>query len=223
MQKVTKLGIINAPYYVSKAKEYLPQAELVLVDSPRQFFTGKSEDFDGLVYSAEAGSAWTLLYPAFSVVVPQPDVLAVPLRYGMPRGERDLADFVNTWIELKTKDQTIRVLYDYWILGQTGVERSPRWSVIRDVLHLVKGGVPKHTETALGGDHDSPRDTIASLPTREVTERARPSSHVIRRVWKFALAGVDSRRHVPAAGISRRGVAVRYPACRNDCLRSFLA
>ena len=90
------------------------------------------------MYSAEAGSAWTLLYPAFSVVVPQPDVLAVPLAYGMPRGERDLADFVNTWIELKTKDQTIRVLYDYWILGQTGVERAPRWSVIRDVLHLVK-------------------------------------------------------------------------------------
>ena len=133
-----RLAIINAPYYVSKAKEYLPQAELVLVDSPRQFFTGNNQDFDGLVYSAEAGSAWTLLYPAFSVVVPQPDVLAVPLAYGMPRGERDLADFVNTWIELKTKDQTIRVLYDYWILGQTGVERAPRWSVIRDVLHLVK-------------------------------------------------------------------------------------
>ena len=133
-----RLAIINAPYYVSKAKEYLPQAELVLVDSPRQFFTGNNQDFDGLVYSAEAGSAWTLLYPAFSVVVPQPDVLAVPLAYGMPRGERDLADFVNTWIELKTKDQTIRILYDYWILGQTGVERAPRWSVIRDVLHLVK-------------------------------------------------------------------------------------
>ena len=133
-----RLAIINAPYYVSKAKEYLPQAELVLVDSPRQFFTGNNQDFDGLVYSAEAGSAWTLLYPAFSVVVPQPDVLAVPLAYGMPRGERDLADFVNTWIELKTKDQTIRILYDYWILGQTGVERAPRWSVIRNVLHLVK-------------------------------------------------------------------------------------
>ena len=37
-----RLAIINAPYYVSKAKEYLPQAELVLVDSPRQFFTGNN-------------------------------------------------------------------------------------------------------------------------------------------------------------------------------------
>jgi Na+/H+-dicarboxylate symporter/ABC-type amino acid transport substrate-binding protein len=133
-----RLAIINAPYYVSKAKEYLPQAELVLIDSPRQFFAGNNQDLDGLVYSAEAGSAWTLLYPAFSVVVPQPDVLAVPLSYGMPRGDRELADFVDTWIDLKTKDQTIRTLYDYWILGRTGVERAPRWSIIRNVLHLVK-------------------------------------------------------------------------------------
>ena len=70
--------------------------------------------------------------------MPRPDVLAVPLSYGLARGDRELADFVNTWIDLKLKDQTIRSLYDYWILGRTGLERSPRWSVIRDVLHLVK-------------------------------------------------------------------------------------
>jgi hypothetical protein len=60
------------------------------------------------------------------------------LAYGLARGDRELADCVNAWIDLKTKDQTIRTLYDYWILGRTGVERSPRWSVIRNVLHLVR-------------------------------------------------------------------------------------
>jgi ABC-type amino acid transport substrate-binding protein len=137
-QSRLKLGIVNAPYYVAKAREYLPLAQLVLMDSPREFFTRNVDDLDGLVYSAEAGSAWTLMYPAFSIAVPQPDVLAVPLAYGVPRGDRELADFVNTWIDLKTKDQTIRTLYDYWILGRSGVERSPRWSIIRNVLHLVR-------------------------------------------------------------------------------------
>jgi ABC-type amino acid transport substrate-binding protein len=137
-QSRLKLGMVNAPYYVAKAREYLPQAELILMDSPREFFTRSADDLDGLVYSAEAGSAWTLMYPAFSVVVPQPDVLAVPLAYGVPRGDRELADFVSTWIDLKSKDQTIRALYDYWILGRSSVERSPRWSVIRNVLHLVR-------------------------------------------------------------------------------------
>ena len=79
-----------------------------------------------------------MIYPAFSVAVPQPDVLAVPLAYGVPRGDRELADFLNTWIDLKSKDQTIRALYDYAILGRSNMDRSPRWSVIRNVLHLVK-------------------------------------------------------------------------------------
>jgi Na+/H+-dicarboxylate symporter/ABC-type amino acid transport substrate-binding protein len=135
-QSRLKLGIVNAPYYVAKAREYLPQAQLVLMDSPREFFTRTSDDLDGLVYSAESGSAWTLMYPAFSIAVPQPDVLAVPLAYGVPRGDRELADFLNTWIDLKSKDQTIRALYDYWILGRSSVERPPRWSVMRNVLHL---------------------------------------------------------------------------------------
>jgi ABC-type amino acid transport substrate-binding protein len=133
-----RLGVINAPYYVAKIREYLPEAELVLLDSPREFFARKTDDLDGLVYSAEAGSAWTLIYPEYCVAVPQPDVLAVPLGYGMARGNRDLADFVNTWIELKQKDRTIGALYDYWILGRTGVEQAPRWSIIRNVLHLVQ-------------------------------------------------------------------------------------
>jgi ABC-type amino acid transport substrate-binding protein len=129
---------VNAPYYVAKLREYLPQAELVLLKSPREFFTRTTVDVDALAYPAEGGSAWTLIYPAYSVVVPRPDVLAVPLGYGIARGDREFADFVNTWIDLKSKDQTIKALYDYWILGQTGVQGSPRWSVIRNVLHLVR-------------------------------------------------------------------------------------
>jgi Na+/H+-dicarboxylate symporter/ABC-type amino acid transport substrate-binding protein len=133
-----KLGIINRPYYVAKLREYLPQAELVLLDSPREFFTRGTDDLDALGYSAEKGSAWTLIYPAYSVAVPQPDVLAVPLGYGIARGDQELADLVNTWIDLKLKDQTIRTLYDYWILGRTGSDTMPRWSVIRNVLHWVR-------------------------------------------------------------------------------------
>ena len=78
-----------------------------------------------------------MLYPAYTVAIPQPDILALPLAYGIARGERDLADFVNTWINLKKKDQTIQALYDYWILGRSAKAREPRWSVIRNVLHLV--------------------------------------------------------------------------------------
>ena len=56
----------------------------------------------------------------------------------MPRGEPDLVDFVNTWIDLKKKDHTIDVLFEHWILGKDALQKGPRWSVIRDVLHWVE-------------------------------------------------------------------------------------
>jgi len=133
--KQLRLGVPNVPYYMGKVREYLPQAELVPLDSPREFFTRKADDLDALAFSAEAGSAWTLIYPSYSVAVPQPDILAVPLAYGIAHGDRDLTDFVNTWLELKKKDQTIQSLYDHWILGRSAAEQEPRWSVVRNVLH----------------------------------------------------------------------------------------
>jgi ABC-type amino acid transport substrate-binding protein len=53
----------------------------------------------------------------------------------MAGSDREWIDFINTWIDLKKKDRTIATLYDYWILGKSTVEKEPRWSVIRNVLH----------------------------------------------------------------------------------------
>lgn len=135
--KKLKVAVPNLPYYVSKVRDYLPQAKVVLLDSPREFFTRDDSDLDALVYSAEAGSAWSLIYPAYAVAVPHPDVLAVPLAYGTPRGGREWVEFVNAWIDLKKKDRTIASLYDYWILGKSTAQKEPRWSVVRNVLHWV--------------------------------------------------------------------------------------
>ena len=136
--KAPRIGVPNIPYYIDKVHRYLPQAELVVLNSIPEFFEGRGEELDALVFSAEAGSAWTLLYPAYSVAIPQPDVLAVPLAYPMAQGDPELVSFINAWIELKKKDKTIAALYDYWILGKNAVPKQPRWSVIRNVLHWVQ-------------------------------------------------------------------------------------
>lgn len=133
-----KIGIGgNIPYYISKLRDYLPKAEIVILNSPREFFKNKGKDLDALLFTAEAGSAWTLLYPDFTVVVPHPDIIAVPLAYPLAYGNQEMADYMNSWIELKKKDNTIENLYNYWILGQGATKKEPRWSVIRNVLHWV--------------------------------------------------------------------------------------
>ena len=45
---------------------------------------------------------------------------------------------VNAVAAPKKKEKTIAVLYDYWILGKNAVPKSPRWSVLRNVLHWVQ-------------------------------------------------------------------------------------
>jgi Na+/H+-dicarboxylate symporter len=132
-----RIGIGDAPYYIAKLKAYLPKAQFVVLNSPRDFFRKKVKNLDALVHTAEAGSAWTLIYPDYTVVIPNPDIMAIPLAYALPYGDRPFVDYVNAWLDLKQKDGTIKKLFDHWILGKGAEKKLPRWSVIRDVLKLV--------------------------------------------------------------------------------------
>jgi ABC-type amino acid transport substrate-binding protein len=110
----------------------------VTLNSVTEFFEQWGDKLDAFVFSAEAGSAWSLLHPAYTVAIPQPDVLTAPLAYPLARGDQEFAAFLNLWIELKKQDKTIPALYDYWILGKNAVPRERRWSLVRNVLHWVK-------------------------------------------------------------------------------------
>jgi Na+/H+-dicarboxylate symporter/ABC-type amino acid transport substrate-binding protein len=128
----------NVPYYLAAVRERAPSLRLEVKDDrviERGFEHGT---FDAVILSAESGSVWTLLYPQYSVVVPDTDVVRVPLAYPLARGDLGFANFINTWIELKRRDGTIDALHQHWILGRDAVGRRPRWSVIRDVLHWVE-------------------------------------------------------------------------------------
>ena len=138
-KKNLRIGVEDPAILTKKIQELLPNAEFIYLESDREFFenTGAAKDLDALFNSAEAGSAWTLLYPNFQVVTPFPRNLDIPLVYPF-LGKDDLfGEVVNYWIEVKKHDGTIQDAYDYWILGQGGEQKPPRWSIIRDVLHWV--------------------------------------------------------------------------------------
>jgi ABC-type amino acid transport substrate-binding protein len=72
------------------------------------------------------------------VVVPKPALSLLPLGYAVALGDNEMAAFLNRWIDLKRKDNTIEKIYNYWILGQGVTQKEPRWSIIRNVLHWVE-------------------------------------------------------------------------------------
>ena len=133
-----RIGIPDVPYFISLARQYLPGAQIIPLSSPRDFFNEKVKNLDAFIYSAEAGSAWTLIYPDYSVMVPLPDPLAFPIAYPIARDDGEMLNFVNHWLALKKKDRTIAKIYDHWILGKGADKKEPRWSVIRNVLHLIE-------------------------------------------------------------------------------------
>ena len=134
----TRIAVPDLPYYVDKVRERLPHAELRNIADLRALLDQPDPPVDAIVMSAERGSAWTLLYPQFTVVVPEPGFIKIPLAFPIAKHDGAFATFFNTWLDLKRKDGTIGTLYDYWVLGRDAVPPSPRWSVIRNVLHWVE-------------------------------------------------------------------------------------
>jgi len=131
------VGVADLPFFAGRIQAYVPGARVVELGSPQAFFERTDDEIDAFVYSAEAGSAWSLMYPQFSVAVPQPDVIRIPVAFPLKPGDERLRVFMNTWIEMQRRDGTLDELYATWILGRRPEASAHRWSVIRDVLHWV--------------------------------------------------------------------------------------
>ncbi len=124
--------------FVDRIKLALPKAELIELPTNQQYFDMDWDRLDALLISAESGSAFTLLYPEFEVVVPDGLEVSLPLFYVIGAEDKEMRDFLEHWVTLRRKDGTIAQYYDHWILGKLAYPAKPRWSIIRDVLHWVE-------------------------------------------------------------------------------------
>jgi Na+/H+-dicarboxylate symporter/ABC-type amino acid transport substrate-binding protein len=142
-ERVRRLGRLRvampaAPYFIHKIREELGDVEIVPIATLDDMFRPRDRPVDAFVATAERGSAYTIMHPQYSVVVPKPRPMKVPLAYVVAGRDVPFANIVNTWIDLKRKDGTIDQLFAHWILGRQATPSQPRWSVVRNVLHLVK-------------------------------------------------------------------------------------
>jgi ABC-type amino acid transport/signal transduction systems, periplasmic component/domain len=132
------VAVPDLPYFIDRVKARAPALKLQVVDSFNKIEEGlRKGTFDAVALAAERGSVLTLLNPKYTVVVPEPGIVKIPLAYPVARRDADWVYFLNTWIELKRRDGTIDALYGHWILGKQAGKRQPRWSIMRNVLHWV--------------------------------------------------------------------------------------
>jgi Na+/H+-dicarboxylate symporter len=133
-----RIAVPPLPYYVEKLRKGLPDAEIVPVETPEALLADWPDDIDASLTTAERGSAMSLLHPHMAVAVPLPAIVRAPLAYPMPHGDEEFVRFVDNWIELKKRDDTITRARDYWVLGKAAVPTRPRWSIVRNVLGWVE-------------------------------------------------------------------------------------
>ena len=137
--RTPRIGFVDLSRgFVERLQKVIPEVELIEIKNNRDYFTGRTETLDALLISAESGSAFTLTYPKFEVVVPRDLSVKLPLFYVVAGQDVQMRDFLEYWISLRRKDGTATELYDYWVLGKIQESKAPRWSIIRDVLHWVE-------------------------------------------------------------------------------------
>ncbi|MDG2013174.1 MAG: transporter substrate-binding domain-containing protein, partial [Pirellulaceae bacterium] len=110
---------------------------LIPLDSVSDFFNGACErehgEVHGLLINAEAGSAWTMRYPRFTVTNPLKGEVQIPLYY-LTDDDELFADFLRNWFALRKADGAFQWVYDYWILGYELKKDTQRWSILKDVI-----------------------------------------------------------------------------------------
>ena len=122
-----------------KITKYFPNAQLVELASIRDFFT-QTDVADALLTTDKIGKAWALLDPKFGVATPQPLMFRYDLAYpvAITKGDYEFLAYLNQWLRLQKTSGVAQEQYSYWVLGKTPLRRTPRWAVIRNVLHWVK-------------------------------------------------------------------------------------
>ncbi|WP_258405085.1 cation:dicarboxylate symporter family transporter [Shewanella psychrotolerans] len=133
----TTIAYVEHSDLIDEAKAYYTNLNFVKIDGYKHFFRQKSDKYDAVIISAEAGSAWTLFFPGYGIALLENQV-QYPVAYAVAQDNQSLLNYVNNWQKLRKVDGHQQKLYNYWMLGKGAVEEKPRWSVIRDVLHWVE-------------------------------------------------------------------------------------
>ena len=89
------------------------------IATPRLFFREEYKHIDAMLFGAPSASAWTLLNPSYTVVVPKPVQPPLSRAFPISKKDRTFELFMRNWINMKMQNRTLERLFDYWIRGKS--------------------------------------------------------------------------------------------------------
>jgi len=131
-----RLAFIEGGVLVRTGRHRVPGVETEAITSEDIYLQAAEPEFDALVTTAETGAIQTMIYPEFSVVIPEGFRVRVPVVVAVAPDE-ELVESVNRFMRIKRADGTIEALYDHWILGDMAGVDGRRWSILKDALGWI--------------------------------------------------------------------------------------
>ena len=137
-QESFTIAVEDTASNLSKLSTAMPRATIVPLRNFQELARMRENNLDGvdaIIDMAEEGAAVTLLYPAFTLVVPRP-VIREPVVYAVARDNPELLLAINAWLYNEKSYGTVDALYNHWMLGEAMIrEKPPRWSILQNVIN----------------------------------------------------------------------------------------
>ena len=130
-----KIAVMDSNPFIKAIEQKAPNLEMKFISDEREYFS-EENNFDALLISAEAGSAWTLYHPGYSVVIPKPSVLRYALACAVAERDAGFLTYLNQWLKVQEINGFEEENYNYWILGKGAEVVKKRWCIGSDVFNL---------------------------------------------------------------------------------------
>src|SRR5215470_17757163 len=128
-----RIGVFDDPVLRPALARLFPRAEIVVV--PDYTTLPDFTKIDAAIWTLEQAGAIARSHPGIIAVVPKDVSNPFLLTYLMPPHSDEMVHFVSYWLDLRKADGMHTRELKYWLLGQPRTQATPRWSVVRDVLH----------------------------------------------------------------------------------------
>jgi len=112
------IGIPEIFYSENIVRRYFEKATVWEISTPRLFFKEKYENIDAMLFGAATASAWTLINPEYTVIVPKPARPELSMAFAINTDDSVFEIYLRNWIFMMQKNHTIDQLFHYWIAGK---------------------------------------------------------------------------------------------------------
>ena len=111
------IGIPEMYFSKNLVKRYFEKTRVWEITTPRLYFKEKYQHIDAMLLGAPTASAWTLLHPDYTVVVPKPAISDIYMAFAINTNDSQFEQYMRNWIYMKQQNKAIERLFDYWIAG----------------------------------------------------------------------------------------------------------